>query len=61
MEIKESCGKEIETKCIVADFGKISDLQKYYYIANELKNIDVALLILNAGHSTFNSFSVLTG
>ena len=48
-DIKAKCGHEIETRCIVADLGKMTKYSEYERIAQELADIDIAMLFLNAG------------
>ncbi len=48
-EIKKSASHEIKTKYIVADFSLMTNYADYEYIAEEIKNIDVGMLVLNAG------------
>ena len=51
-DIRESCGRVIETKAVVADFAKMSTIEDYQRISDELKDIDIAILLLNAGWGT---------
>ena len=48
-EIKKSTTKQIKTKSIVADFFKFSKIQDYEKLASQLKDLDIGILILNAG------------
>jgi len=41
--------KDAKFKTIKADFGKLGKIEDYDYIAQELKGIDIGMLILNAG------------
>ena len=41
----------IQTKCIVADFGKLTKMSEYREIIQEpLKDLDIGVLVLNAGY-----------
>lgn len=48
-DIKARAGKPIKTRYIVADFSKLTKIAQYEKIAEQLRDIDVAMLILNAG------------
>ncbi len=48
-DIKKKCGKDIKIKCVVADLGKLSTLAEYEKLALQLKDLDIGLLLLNAG------------
>ena len=48
-EIQKSTSIPIKTKYIVADFSKMTKYSDYQYIAKEIKDIDVGMLVLNAG------------
>ncbi len=48
-EIKEKSGKDIKTKYIVADFNETTKYADFKPIAEELKSLDIAFLVLNAG------------
>ena len=48
-EIKKSANHEIKTKYIVADFSSMTKYADYQYIAEEIKDIDIGMLVLNAG------------
>ena len=51
-EIKEYSKKDIKTMSIQADLGKLTKIQEYESIAEKLKDIDIGILILNAGNSS---------
>ena len=56
-KIKEKL-KNIHTKTrgVVADMGKLSTYQDYAKIAKELEDIDIGMLILNAGAMLMGDF-----
>jgi short-subunit dehydrogenase len=56
-KIKEKL-KNIHTKtrCVVADMGKMASYQDYAKIAKELEDIDIGMLILNAGAMLMGDF-----
>jgi len=56
-EIKKACGKEIKTMAIQADLGKVTSEKDVEHIVQKLKQIDVALLILNAGCVTLGDLN----
>jgi 17beta-estradiol 17-dehydrogenase / very-long-chain 3-oxoacyl-CoA reductase len=49
-------GSDFKTRAIVADLGKITKIQEYEPIASKLKDIDIALLFLNAGWTMMGPF-----
>lgn len=59
-EIKRECRPEDEsfkTLCIVADFGKLRTIEEYKsVIADKLQELDVAVLVLNAGFMKVGPF-----
>ena len=58
-DIRESCGRVIETKAVVADFAKMSTIEEYQKVADQMKDLDIALLLLNAGAIQFSFFKDL--
>ena len=50
-EIKKESGKNIKTKCVVADFASITTYAPYAKVAEQLSDIDIAMLFLNAGYT----------
>ena len=49
-EVLSVCTKKVKTMYLVADFASMSTIQDYQRtIADKLKNIDIAMLFLNAG------------
>lgn len=50
-EIKDYSKKDIKTMSIVADLGKMTKISDFEPLAEKLKNIDIGILILNAGNS----------
>lgn len=59
LEEVKNCNKDkqIKTKCVIADFGKLNKNSKYISIAEQMKDIDIAMLFLNAGHLTYGKFA----
>jgi 17beta-estradiol 17-dehydrogenase / very-long-chain 3-oxoacyl-CoA reductase len=55
-KIKSECGKDIDTKYVVADFGEMTRYADYERVSEELKSIDVAILVLNAGWTIMGNF-----
>jgi len=53
-------GKKIKTRCVVADFGKMSKYEEYSKVAAQVADIDIGMLILNAGSLTISKFSILS-
>ncbi len=45
-----------KTRCVVADFGKIANYQDYAKIAKEIEDIDIGMLVLNAGALLMGDF-----
>lgn len=58
-EIKEKYPK-IRTKAIAFDFSVLCKIEDYKTIAEQLKNIDIAMLFLNAGYLQFGPFTELS-
>ena len=56
--IKAQTVHSIKTRYVVADFGKMSTMDGYMDIAEELKDIDIAILILNAGGLLYGTVDV---
>lgn len=56
-KIKEKL-KSIHTKtrCIVADMGKMANYQDYAKVAKEVEDIDIGMLVLNAGAMLMGDF-----
>ena len=51
----------VKTMCIVADFGSMKTIDEYQTkIASKLENIDVSVLVINAGVVTPGSFLKLS-
>lgn len=47
--------KNLETKCIIADFSKINSIPEYEAILqDEIKNLDIGIVIINAGAAELN-------
>jgi len=60
-EIKKRSGKDIKTRYIVADLFKLYSIEDYQrVIGDKLKDIDVAMLFLNAGWLLMGPFMDLT-
>lgn len=58
---KESGKKDIKTKCIIADFSKMTKISEYEaIIQKDLKDMDISMLILNAGWIQMGPFLDLT-
>ena len=53
-------GKDIKTRCVVADLGKMTAIQEYEILANELRDIDIGMLFLNAGWTCVGPIKDLT-
>ena len=52
--------KNLETKCIITDFSKIRSIVEYENILlDEIKDMDIGILIINAGAAEINYFSEL--
>ncbi len=45
---------------MVADFGKMSKYEEYSKVAAQVADIDIGMLILNAGSLTISKFSILS-
>jgi 17beta-estradiol 17-dehydrogenase / very-long-chain 3-oxoacyl-CoA reductase len=53
-------GKNIQTKYVVADLADLTRYSDYQAIADQLRDIDIGLLILNAGWTLMGPFKDLT-
>jgi 17beta-estradiol 17-dehydrogenase / very-long-chain 3-oxoacyl-CoA reductase len=53
-------GKNIETRYVVADLADLTRYRDYQVIADQLRDIDIGLLILNAGWTLMGPFKDLT-
>ncbi len=53
-------GKKIKTRHVVADLAALTKYSDYQAIAEQLKDIDIGLLILNAGWAVMGPFKDLT-
>ena len=53
-------GKKIKTRYVVCDLAKATKYEEYGKIAEALKDIDVAMLFLNAGWTCMGPFKDLT-
>ena len=56
-EIREGCGRVIETKAVIADLAKYTTISDYEKIADQVKDLDIAMLLLNAGVAQFYPFT----
>ena len=54
--ISEGCGRVIETRSVIADFSQLSTIEEYERIADEIKDLDIGILILNAGVAQYMDF-----
>ena len=52
-------GKKIKTKYVVADLAKSTRYEDYANIAEQLKDIDIGMLFLNAGIAVMGPFKDL--
>ena len=60
-EIYDLTGGKISTKYVVADFDKMYTIQDYHdALVGPLKDIDIGMLILNAGWAQMGPFEMLT-
>ncbi|CDW77317.1 short chain dehydrogenase reductase family protein [Stylonychia lemnae] len=55
-QIKKQSGKEIKTRYVVADFAKLTRISDYENIASQLRDIDIGMLLLNAGWTQATPF-----
>ena len=55
-EIKKLTNNKVKTMYVVADFSKMTRIDDYEHIAEKLKGIDIAMLLLNAGSSCVGPF-----
>ena len=53
-------GKRIKTKYVVADLAALTKYSEYQAIGDQLKDIDIGMLILNAGWAVMGPFKDLT-
>lgn len=50
-EIKKDCGKQIETKYLVADLSKFTSMAQYReLLGTEIENLDIGVVCANAGY-----------
>lgn len=60
-EISDLCGNKILTKYVVADFDKMFTIEDYAKaLVEPLKDLDIGVLVLNAGWAQFGPFQMLT-
>lgn len=60
-EISELCGGKVATKFVVADFDNMYTIQDYHdALVEPLKDLDIGMLILNAGWAQMGPFEMLT-
>eukprot|EP00347_Sterkiella_histriomuscorum_P002655 403367310 len=59
-EISKNCGKQIKTRAIVADLSKMTKIEEYEKLATKLSDIDIGMLLLNAGWTQTCPFIDLT-
>ena len=52
---------KIKTLGIQADFSKMHKIEDYNFISEKLKNLDVAILVVNAGVASTGPFEKLSG
>ena len=45
-----------KTRCIVADMGQMANYQDYFKVAKEVEDIDIGMLVLNAGAMFMGDF-----
>lgn len=58
---KEECGVEVQTKYVVADFAEMLTIQDYQdTLVEPLKDLDIGVLVLNAGWVQMGPFEWLT-
>jgi len=53
---KEVGDPNLKTRYIVADFSKLHSIEDYKYIKDQLNDVDVGVLILNAGAGAFGCY-----
>lgn len=61
--IKKDLGEKgsiIKFRSVIADLGKLGTMKEYEGLADKLKDIDIAMLVLNAGGVIFGKFADLT-
>ena len=51
---------KVKTMYIVADFAKMETIEEYQKVADQLKGLDVAIMVLNAGWGRFAPYVELT-
>jgi short-subunit dehydrogenase len=59
-DIKENCGRIIQTKAVIADLSKCTTISDYEKLGDEMNDIDIAMLILNAGVAQWYPFAEAT-
>ena len=59
-EIAVAAKKPIKTRYVVADFAALTKYADYATIASQIADIDIAMLILNAGWTVMGPFKDLT-
>ena len=59
-EISELTGKTILTKFVIADFDKMFTIDDYESALEPLKELDIGMLILNAGWAQMGPFETIT-
>ncbi|CDW72624.1 short chain dehydrogenase reductase family protein [Stylonychia lemnae] len=62
-ELKQILGDQassLKFRSVVADFSKMSQISQYQELATKVQDIDVGMLILNAGTAVFGKFQNLT-
>lgn len=58
--VATKAGKTIKTRYVVADLAALTTYKDYALIAEKIKDIDIAFLILNAGWTVMGPFKDLT-
>jgi short-subunit dehydrogenase len=59
--VMEKRQQKIKTMCVVADFAKMYTIQEYQdKVAPPLRDLDIAMIILNAGQAVFGPFEWTT-
>ena len=58
MEEVKACNKskQIKTRCVVADFGKLCKYSDYIKVTEQIKDIDIAMVFINAGVLHYGKF-----